>query len=80
MPRKLRYAKPRRDADALHPSVLHFLETGEMALAEKAISPWVYFTLTSDPALEARRLWGFGDTDGAVAALKRAPAAHNLFV
>ena len=63
----------------LKPSVLHFLATGEMAMAEKEISPWVYFSLSSPPAIEARRLWAAGDVDGALAALRKSPAAHNLF-
>lgn len=79
MPRKLRYAKARRDADALRPSILHFLETGETAMAEREINPWVVMSLMDRAALDARALWANGDTDGAVALLRRTPASHNLF-
>lgn len=64
----------------LKPSVLAFLEDGSTAQAEREISKWVVMTLMSTPAIEARRLWAAGDKDGAIAALRRAPQAHHLFV
>lgn len=68
------------EAGELHPAVVEFLTTGSTARAEAEISPWVVMSLNSPPADVARLAWMAGDLAGAVAALKRCVAAHNLFV
>lgn len=62
---------------SLRPTVLHFLQTGKVAV-QPGDSGWLALCLGIRGAEEAPRLWQAGDQAGALAVLESLPCGHKL--
>jgi hypothetical protein len=76
-----RTAKGPRRTD-LHPAVLAFFDgaSADEAISRGGANPWMYFSLTTESAKQAREAWQRGDELGALAQLARCPGRPGWFL
>lgn len=78
MPRKLRRAKARAQTEYIRPSVLAFLETGDLRAAE-VDNEWLVISLLDPHAKAARAAWAAGDRAQAIDDLRRCAGSRSFF-